>query len=314
MSEPVIPGTAASAAPTNPISELTIVVAGLVTSALALGGVYWLAWTSEDFYIMGWYAMYVLPIGAILVGVVAGSGYGLMSWFQGRKLGGGILVMVVVLLVAAFAGAQYLEFAALQLHFENGEPVPFFEYYDATTRSMAFESSRSSSPSSPLGLLGYLFRLLDLVGFAAGGMVIPGVLLTKPYCDECRVYRRTRNLGLLPAGIPKRKIKKKDTEGQAQYEQELQQALEAGLARAQGVVEATANADPAPLRQALVDHAPDRKSIGKQIFRIEVDLEACPRCQRGHVVTKLLKGLGENQQTETLARTPVEMAFVQQLA
>jgi hypothetical protein len=52
----------------------------------ALVGVYLLATNTKDFNIMGWYANYVLPIGALLVGLVASSGYGIASWITGQKI------------------------------------------------------------------------------------------------------------------------------------------------------------------------------------------------------------------------------------
>ena len=51
----------------------TVLYAGLATSALALFGVFLLAKYTDE-YIMGLYVNYVLPAGAMLVGVVAASG------------------------------------------------------------------------------------------------------------------------------------------------------------------------------------------------------------------------------------------------
>jgi hypothetical protein len=55
-----------------------VILAGLLTTALALLGVYVLD-AKGDFNIMGWHLNYVIPGGAIIVGLVASSGYGVAS-------------------------------------------------------------------------------------------------------------------------------------------------------------------------------------------------------------------------------------------
>ena len=49
--------------------------------------------------------------------------------------------------------------------------VDFFKYFDVTTRSMTFKLMRSQTPTGSLGILGYLFRLLELAGFSLGRIV-----------------------------------------------------------------------------------------------------------------------------------------------
>src|SRR3974390_2762117 len=91
-------------------SYLPVILSGLATTALALLGVYVLDVTAEDFHIMGWHADYVLPVGAVIVGVVASSGYGLASWFSGVKITKGLLWIVLGLQLLAYFAAQYVEF------------------------------------------------------------------------------------------------------------------------------------------------------------------------------------------------------------
>ena len=58
-------------------SRSPVLLCGLATTALALFGVYLLDAKTDDFHIMGWYANYILPVGAVIVGVAASSGYGI---------------------------------------------------------------------------------------------------------------------------------------------------------------------------------------------------------------------------------------------
>src|SRR5205823_6167017 len=68
----------------------------------------------------------------------------------------------------------------------------------------------SDTGGEPLGKAGYFFKLLGLVGFAGGGLIIPGILGAHPYCDLCERYMHVRTLAILPAGAAARKVSKKD--------------------------------------------------------------------------------------------------------
>ena len=70
------PETNPSSAPFGPQEERShslVLISGLVTTVLTLLGIYVLD-ARTDFHIMGLYANYILPVGAILVGVAASSG------------------------------------------------------------------------------------------------------------------------------------------------------------------------------------------------------------------------------------------------
>src|SRR5688572_12021483 len=71
-------------APRNQSKPL-VIISGLGTTIITLLVVYFLS-ASTDFNIMGWYANYVLPFGALLVGIAASAGYGIASWVTGVKI------------------------------------------------------------------------------------------------------------------------------------------------------------------------------------------------------------------------------------
>lgn len=151
------------------------------------------------------HADYVLPIGAVIVGVAASSGYGLSSYFSGVKITRSLLWIVVGLQLAAYIAAQYIEFANLHLiHRADNSPVGFFEYYDLVARSFAWKQDNGHA-GEPLGVWGYFFRGLEVIGFVAGGMIVPAVLRKAPYCADCQRYMKTRQLVLVPASIPTKK-------------------------------------------------------------------------------------------------------------
>ncbi len=287
-----------------------VLLGGAVTIALALAGV-WLADRAGES-VMGWYADYVIPVGAILVGLVASSGFGIASWASGTKITGLLLLAVIAMLLGGYWLAQYLEF---RLTFPdgavlaNGDPAGFLDYYDAVTRS--FRWIEHDKPGQPLGALGYLLRLGEVVGFTGGGMIVPFTLRKLPYCDACRVYMRSPLVARIPAGIAWRKInaKKHPQEAQAQEEQ-ARQALDAGTATLQAIVAASTKDGPA-LGQALNEHGPKAtRAVEKLSARIWIQLVHCRHCAHGELRADLVTGQGKQIRRTALARTPVRADVV----
>jgi hypothetical protein len=290
-------------------SPVLVILSGLATTAVALLGVYILDVTSEDFHIMGWYANYVLPAGAIIVGVVASSGYGLASWFTGIKITRKLLWTVLALQTIAYFAAQYIEFKQLHLVHQEGHEVGFLEYFDAVARSFAWKQD-DGSPGQPLGMWGYFFRGLEILGFAAAGLIVPAALRKSPYCEPCQRYMRTKVLCLIPASLPRKKIKKRDTEGKANHEAEQNQAFERGKGLLESLrLAAVANKSP-EFQTALTELGARRKETGKLPLRISVSLVRCLGCHSGSLEVALLAGQGNKIQRTGLGATPLEQDFV----
>jgi hypothetical protein len=166
------------APPIRKRSGIYVIPAGLATSALALGVVWALAQLKPPVNVMGWYANYVIPAGALLVGIVAGSGYGIASWVTGVRMERHLLIVVAVLQLSAYAIAKYLDFYGQHLVYQaTGQPIGFLEYFHLTTINMAWIPQNSDTPGSPLGMWGYGLRLLEILGFCLGGLTVPAVLV-----------------------------------------------------------------------------------------------------------------------------------------
>src|SRR5262245_22630652 len=106
---------------TSPVSSkpyFFVLQSGLITSALALAGVYWLNKNTDDFNIMGWYADYIIPVGAVIVGFAAGSGYGLASWYTGVRISRWLLVTVLLLQAVSYVAAEYVEYRDVRSRLE----------------------------------------------------------------------------------------------------------------------------------------------------------------------------------------------------
>ncbi len=287
-----------------------VVGAGLITTTLALLGVYLLN-THGGENIMGWYANYVIPIGAILVGLVAASGYGLASWFAGVKITKGLLWTIVFLQVAAYFAAQYIEYTAVKPVYEDGSPVGFWTYFDAVTRAFAFKG-HDGKPGPELGMWGYGLRVLEVVGFVVGSLIVPIILWKKPYCNACQMYFRTKSLGLIPAGVAPRKVKKGDSAGQAAYAKEQEEALNGGAALLGALTEKAAAGDADGFRAILAEHAakPKQKEYGKLTRRIGLSVGHCPRCHAGFLAATAYEGKANEVKQTPLGQTPLAPQFV----
>jgi hypothetical protein len=291
-----------------------VIAGGVASTAVCLLIVYLLANFVEGFEVMGWYVWFIIPVGAALVGIGAGSGYGLVSWLTGRKVGGGLLFAVLLIQIVSYCAAQWIEFKSYDLVYDNGEAVTFFEYHDTVTRSTTFTSRHSDDPSKPIGRLGYVFRILELAAFALGGLLIPLLLRAKPYCEDCRTYMKTRTLGMIPASIDKRKIPKGDTHAQAAYEAELEEAFQRGLSSVEALGEAATKQDASVIREIVREHSGQLKETGKLLHRIRVAVSECPDCSSGILRCEMLSGQGDKLETQELFATPVSSGVVQALA
>jgi hypothetical protein len=292
-------------------TSLPVLGAGLVTTALALLGVWAANQASDDFNIMGWYGFYIIPAGALLVGLVAGSGYGIASWLTGVRISRNLLLAVLLIQVAAYFVAQYIEFRHLVATY-GGEDTGFFEYFDLATRSFAFKG-KDGSPGDAMGGWGYIFRLLEIAGFAFGGIIAPLILRSKPYCETCQIYMRTKNLGLLPAGIIPQKIKKKDMEGQAGFKQEHEAAWEKGMLALEELRRAATEGKTSRFNEILKAYQHNQKEIGKLTTRIAVSLSSCPSCHAGLLNAAQLSGQGDKIVREDLGSSEVNPGLAREV-
>lgn len=301
----------ASFQPTAPgrDARVTVLGSGLATTALALVGVYLLTTNTDDFNIMGWYANYALPIGALIVGFVAASGYGIASWVTGQKITRSLLWTVLALQVAAYFAGQYIEFHSMGLQYQDGTPVSFLAYFDFAARAFAWQQ-KDGSTGDPLGVWGYAFRLLEIVGFCGGSLAVPLILRAVPYCESCQSYMKTKEAGLLPASVPSRRVKKSDGTAQAAYDVERQEALQRGGAMTAAIAERAAAGDVDGYRALLAEHAPEKKQIEKLPARIALSIVRCPKCSGGFLKTMMRTGHGKQLQQNEIGRHELTPTFV----
>ena len=164
-----------------------VVLVGLGSSTAILAALL-LAIVATTFHVAVYGALFwgVIPAGAFFCGGLSASGYALGAKVIGRRPGRLVKVAVFVggpvtlLLVYAF---QYL------LLDVNGVPVhqqlSFWSFVDASIRATSI-SYKMRIETGSIGVAGYPFAVLNLVGFCAGSAAI----LTAPWlsaiaCDRC---------------------------------------------------------------------------------------------------------------------------------
>jgi len=291
-----------------------VLCAGLATSMLALLGVFLLGRAADDWHIMGWYANYVIPAGAILVGLVASSGYGVASWRTGLKMTRGLLGVVLLLQVLVYFAAQHIEYQQLQPTHRDGSPVSFVEYYDWTARSFAWKESNGST-GSPLGAWGYLFMGLQLVGFCAGSLIVPAFLWRAPYCQKCQVYMRTRRLATIPASVARlKKLKKSDTAGLAALQVADDAALAAARAQLESLCASATGNRVAEMTVPLAELARQKKANRSLPRVLVLEMVSCRSCADGYLRATAHVAQPNNQwQITEISRLPLPPETVQRL-
>ncbi|HEX4084720.1 MAG TPA: hypothetical protein VHY22_07415 [Chthoniobacteraceae bacterium] len=246
-----------------------------------------------EFNVMGLYLDYLLPVGAMLVGIVAGSGYGMAAWITGARIPRALLWVVILFQCAAYFYAQYLVFERMHLVYKDtGLPVGFFQYFDVAARSFAFKSSDGTSANA-MGVWGYAFRFLEVAGFAAAGVIIPLFVRGIPYCESCQRYMRRKVATALPASVPARKIKKSDAAALAAYQEENRQAAESAAKALDTLSEMAASRETASLTDSLTALRPGTVAANNRPFRYSLSLYLCRTCPAGDLVAIPLSGQGK---------------------
>ena len=278
-------------------SELPVLIAGAATTGLALAGQ--LALQSAGTNVMGWYANYVIPIGAILVGLVASSGFGLASWLTGTKISGRLLGLTIAILACGYASAIWFDYRhALPNGLADGStPISFFTWFDFTSRSFAFEGKQGKA-GEPLGLLGYGLRALEVIGFVGGGVLIPFGLKGLPYCEQCNLYMKKKNLAVVAEDLAPKLFGDKSPERMEQRARLVdtsRNSIEAILA--------AADKNAGALLEATAQHGPLAKKgeADKAQSRVWFELVRCRSCNRGRLEVTRVRGQGKQ-----ISRTKLE--------
>jgi hypothetical protein len=297
-----------------------VIAAGLFSTVLALTGVYFANRAGE--HIMGLYGNYIIPAGAIIVGMAASSGYAWASWQLGVKVRRKLLLVILGLMFVSYFAAEYVEFGGAR-YVQTGSVViagtstptyrriGFWEYFHRKAVNWTWKKKYSYEVAGePLGMAGYFFVLLGIMGFCLSGLIIPAALGRKPYCELCERYMKTRNIALWPALLPTKRISKKDTEGLARQKSERDGVIEDISAKLQQAVACAQAGDSGKFLAAVAQDAAERKAASKALRRLELNLVGCPSCASGWLQPTWLAGKGNQVKRTTLPKTELTQEFI----
>ncbi len=229
---------------------LPVFVAGLLTTALMMLAMIFLRGSLN---IMGFYLWYIVPAGAICIGLLASSGYWLAIKFTRVQVKDSLIFCVLLLQLLAYFGSCWLNYRLLSPFLR--QYVGFWEYFDAVTRSFTFGGH--DDRGTLLGAWGYGIRVLEALGFAGGALSLSAFQLL-PICEHCKRQQSGKSVCFLPA--------ESDTEI-AQTQQRLNQ-FQAALdnSNAQAVTE-------------IIDAVRQGTTTASTV---KLALTWCPSCKYGH--------------------------------
>jgi hypothetical protein len=173
--------------------EAAVTACGAVTSlltAIAVLLVYKL--TGFNLFTLSFWV--ILPVGALITGFGAASGYYFGALYFHHKPSLRLLLNMVIIAGGTQILIYYLEFATLVL--EDGSKVsdllPFGEYMRISLTTAKYSLARHrTSGGIEVGSFGYVLAGIQLLGFVVGGLCIFGALISMDICDKCQKYFRS---------------------------------------------------------------------------------------------------------------------------
>jgi len=122
-----------------------------------------------------------------------------------------------------------------------------------------------------------------------------------------QAYMKTRQLAHFPAGVPVRKIRKKDLQGAAAYETEQATAWAQGETVMRTILAAGARADAAAMADELKGRPKLRTNAAQKLSaRIAVYLVHCPRCGEGTLKAAKITGKAKKIVRAEIAVQPID--------
>ena len=188
--------TVCEAAPPGPVvvrkfaRDLIITACGAFTSAITAILLYMIEEVFQvSIYTWTWW---FLPAGAMLAGFAASGGYYLGARYFAYRPTRQILLNMIGVSVGTFFLVHWLRFMFLDIGGELiSKQVSFYTYLDFLFRHQSltfFVGASDLATTGAMGVWGYLYALLQVGGFALGGVSVFRWLSRLPYCDRCSRY------------------------------------------------------------------------------------------------------------------------------
>jgi hypothetical protein len=173
---------------TNTGQDLLVGLCGFVTS-LVTAVILWWAERAFGFAFYSLMFWFIVPVGALVSGCAGASGYYAGARIFNHRPRPLLLLNVLLASVGTFFAIHYLAYITLETEGEAiSSYLSFAQYLDIGIRSTSMKSIRWGGSTGGLGSLGYTVAILQILGFAVGGLVVYGCLVSVPYCERCSRY------------------------------------------------------------------------------------------------------------------------------
>lgn len=178
----------------NLFKDVLITLFGALTSLLTVLILYWIEshWNISFYSLMVWF---VIPAGAGISGFAAASGYYFGARFFNYKPRKIILISMLGVSIGTYLFIQYLDYSLLEVQGESiAHYLSFWEYLDIslTNTSVQIRAGRGGhvkvGNTIELQSFGYVYALLQVIGFVLGSFVLYLYLSTRLYCEQCLRY------------------------------------------------------------------------------------------------------------------------------
>ncbi len=134
----------------------------------------------------------IVPVGAILTGFAAASGYYFGSLYFHTRPNALLFLQMVLIAGLTFFLIYYLEYSTLVL--DDGrrasDYVSFSRYFNLAITTAHYRFGRGARDVGEIGEAGYWFAVIQFVGFLLGGIAIFLTLMNHPVCESCKKYFR----------------------------------------------------------------------------------------------------------------------------
>ena len=171
--------------------DLLVGLCGFVTS-LVTAVILWRVELGFGFAFYSWMFWFIVPVGALLAGFAGASGYYAGARVFNHRPTPLLLLNVLLASVGTFFTIHYLSYITSEIEGKSvSDYVSFGQYLDIAIRSTSMEfrfRATKIGATSELGGLGYGVAILQIMGFAAGGLAVYGYLMSIPYCEKCSRY------------------------------------------------------------------------------------------------------------------------------
>ena len=172
-------------------STVGIAACGLITSILTAVGIVAIDnLTGFDLFTLSIWV--VVPVGAVLTGAAAASGYYFGSLYFHQRANWLLFLQMIVIAGLTQLLIYYIQYTTLVLDdgIKASDVVPFAQYLDLSLTKAHYHFGRGNQDMGEAGEFGYWMAIIQFVGFLLGGICIFGFLLSRPVCSKCNKYLR----------------------------------------------------------------------------------------------------------------------------